>query len=99
MSLKSNRKFWDSCFSALSLYSFISSPTVGKGGRRKGASFLEAAISQVNTEKHKHTEKGYRNYDQLLLQQSNSAAERHECLKIHKRATCEALLVIITCQG
>lgn len=45
MSLRSSRKFWDSCFSARKLYSFMSSPTVGRGGRRKEASFPEAAIT------------------------------------------------------
>lgn len=55
MSFKSSRKFWDRCFSARRLYNFMSSPTVGKGGRRKDASFLEAAIVKVNTVKNKHT--------------------------------------------
>lgn len=51
MSLISNRKFWESCFTARSLYSLISSLTVGKGGRRKDASFPEAAIVYVWTVK------------------------------------------------
>jgi len=35
VSLRSKRKFWDSCLAARSLYSFITSPIVGKGGSRK----------------------------------------------------------------
>lgn len=55
VSLKSNRKFWDSCFSARRLYNFMSSPTVGKGGRRNDASFCGAAIVRMNTGKNNHT--------------------------------------------
>lgn len=54
VSLRSSRKFWDRCFSALRLYSLISSPTVGSGGMRKDAAFLEAAIVPVNTLENKH---------------------------------------------
>lgn len=61
----------------------MSSPTVGKGGRRKDASFLEAAIVKVNTvkNKHTHTQKVRETMiDPHPQQQSDSDAERHECL-------------------
>lgn len=49
MSFRSSRKFCDSCFSARRLYNFISSPTVGSGGRRRDASLCDAAMPGVNT--------------------------------------------------
>lgn len=44
LSLKSSRKFWDNCFSALRLYSLMISPMVGSGGSRREANLPDAAI-------------------------------------------------------
>lgn len=75
----------------------MSSPTVGKGGRRKDASFREAAIVEVNTVKEKHTQKVRETMiDVLPEQRSDSDAAGHKCLQILKRSTCEALMLMIT---
>lgn len=48
VSLKSSRKFWESCFTACSLNNLMISRIVGNGGRRKVVSALEAAMSLRN---------------------------------------------------
>lgn len=45
VSLKSKRKFWDSCFTACSLNNLMISRIVGNGGRRKVPSVLEEAMN------------------------------------------------------
>lgn len=45
VSLKSRRKFWDSCFTACSLNNLMISRIVGNGGRRKVPSVLEEAMN------------------------------------------------------
>lgn len=45
VSLKSRRKFWESCFTACSLNNLMISRIVGNGGRRKVVSVPEAAMS------------------------------------------------------
>lgn len=44
VSLKSRRKFWDSCFAACSLNNLMISRIVGNGGRRKALSVPEPAM-------------------------------------------------------
>lgn len=72
MSRRSNRKFWDRCFSARRLYNFISSATVGKGGRRKDATLPEAAMAKVNAVRHTHTMVRETMIDLLSQQENNS---------------------------
>lgn len=76
MSRRSNRKFWDRYFSARRLYNFISSATVGKGGRRKDASLPEAAMAKVNAVRHTHTKVGERMIDLPPQQENNSDGKR-----------------------
>ena len=104
VSLRSNRKFWERCFSALRLYSFTSSLTVGKGGRRRDASFPEEAIVQTNTVKNKHTWKVRELMIDPLSQHLSffsllhTGAVRQKHLPVLKRETCDALMFIISCQ-
>lgn len=49
VSLKSRRKFWESCFAARSPNNLMISRMVGNGGRRKVPSFPEAAMRPTYT--------------------------------------------------
>lgn len=50
VSLKSRRKFWESCFTARSPNNLMISRMVGNGGRRKVPSFPEAAMRDPHTQ-------------------------------------------------